>query len=380
MAACKDNSDSAPAVLYFVPNSLETKALARAKAMSDAGIELIVVGFRRPGYPAPDPGTWQYVDLGELSDGNYLARIGTLLRAAYRIIPVARRLKKHPRAVVIARNLDLALLARACTMLAGLRAPFVYEVLDIRKVMMGSGIAARALRWAERRILNSTARLWISAPKFAEEYFLKIQGFGGQWRLLENKIVHTADPRPDQLPEKRWVIGWFGALRCPKSLDMLCRLASDLPDTLDVYVRGFPTTIDEEYFHQSINSHDNIYYDGAYSHQDLPEMMAKIHFSWSFDYIDAWGNSAWLLPNRVYEAGYYERPLLGDATHATGTRIREEGLGWTFSGDIVRGIEDLLMEMNFDQWTQKRDDIASKDKSLFYEPGEIVSLINEVSG
>src|SRR3546814_1838415 len=117
---------------------------------------------------------------------------------------------------------------------------------------------SRLFRWAERQLLKRSDLLVVSSPGFDRHYFRSVQGYRGRLFLLENKISFAqasavARPRPDvaaagappAAPQK-WVIGWFGTLRCRKRLAMLCRIAAALPDKVEIYLRGVPTETDRK--------------------------------------------------------------------------------------------------------------------------------------
>lgn len=366
-------------LLYFVPDSSDAKLFARAAALTAAGYHLITIGFSRARYETGQTIAWQHVDLGRIGDGNYASRISRLIGGAKTAASIAGRMRREGgTTVLLARNLDMALLALVSRAFGRLRAPLVYEVLDIRRAMTVKGPLGSALRWLERRVLAAASRLWISAPRFASDYFAKVQHYRGAWRLIENKLVQAAPQAPDALPADRWVIGWFGTLRCARSLDILCRLAEALGPKLEIHMRGYPARIGAEQFAAKIRPYSNIHFGGSYSPADLPGMMAQVHFSWAFDYSNDWGNSRWLLPNRIYEAGYYERLSLADASHATGREVVEKDLGWAFSEDIGDNLQGFLRELDVPTWNAKRTAIAAMDKSCFYAPGDVVALVEEV--
>src|SRR3546814_1169595 len=89
---------------------------------------------------------------------------------------------------------------------------------------------------------------------------------------------------------------------------MLCRIAEALPDSVEIYLRGVPTETGLAAFQQAIAGHPNMIYGGEYRNpDDLPEIYGRVHLTWAFDFLDEGSNSDWLLPNRLYEGGYFGR-------------------------------------------------------------------------
>jgi len=62
----------------------------------------------------------------------------------------------------------------------------------------------------------------------------------------------------------------------------------------------------------------------------LPAMYADIDLCWAFDYLDETANSAWLLPNRLYEGGQFAAIPLARAGTETGRWLQRHGIGMTF--------------------------------------------------
>src|SRR3546814_8999676 len=72
-------------------------------------------------------------------------------------------------------------------------------------------------------------------------------------------------------------------------------------------------------------------YGGEYRNpDDLPEIYGRVHLTWAFDFLDEGSNSDWLLPNRLYEGGYFGSVALASSHTETGKKVRELGLGYTF--------------------------------------------------
>jgi succinoglycan biosynthesis protein ExoL len=266
--------------------------------------------------------------------------------------------------VFYARNIDMCALALAAKWLSGnWAAPLVYEVLDIQRVFLGKGLKAKVFRAAERFLLRRCALLVVSSPGFVTHYFRPLQGYRGRTYLLENKISFaqaqavarpTVPAAPQPAPE-RWTIGWFGTLRCPKSLAMLEEIAAALPGRVAIYLRGVPTETGPAPFQAAAARYPNIIYGGEYSNpDDLAAIYGRVHFTWAFDYLDAGTNSTWLLPNRLYEGGYFGAVALADRDTQTGEKVREMGLGHSFAAPLVENLVAFLRNYSPDDYFTDR--------------------------
>ena len=112
-----------------------------------------------------------------------------------------------------------------------LDAKLVYEIEDVHDVFFRNTLAARVMRFLERRILASADLVVLPSPGFAEGYLVPHQGYDRPYFLLENRIQLKEVPARNAPPSEqaqawkkntdRWVIGWFGTLRCRKSMQLL---------------------------------------------------------------------------------------------------------------------------------------------------------------
>jgi succinoglycan biosynthesis protein ExoL len=104
-------------------------------------------------------------------------------------------------------------------------------------------------------------------------------------RIIENKVLKTDDNvadqprravRPDGPP---WVVGWFGNVRCRKSLDILIHLVQQSEGAVQAVIRGKPAFNEFEDFHKQTSGTPGMRFLGPYKN---PEDLASIHQSVHF--------------------------------------------------------------------------------------------------
>ena len=175
------------------------------------------------------------------------------------------------------------------------------------------------------------------------------------------------------------MIGWFGTLRCVRSLQLLAEIAAALPDQVRVELRGLPTETGLEPFLRVVRRHPNMSYGGEYvSPRDLAELYGGIDFGWCFDFLDEGANSDWLLPNRYYDCGCFQVPALAAARTQTGRRVAELGSGWTFRPPFATTIVEFLRHVTPEEVAAKRAAIAALPRSLFVEVDDSKRLIQAI--
>jgi len=202
-------------------------------------------------------------------------------------------------------------------------------------------------RRIEGALLKRTKRLVVSSPGFLENHFEKRHKGRYTPSLIENRLAAGADygerPGPDLPPVTPLRIGWIGVLRCRRSLGLLVDLANALGPAIHIELHGIPALTEVPDFHERIQGAPNITYHGRYrSPEDLSRIYSNLHVVWAGDFMEAGYNSVWLLPNRLYEGGYYGVPSIAPAGTQTAKWIEARGAGFTVNEDLARNLPDLV--------------------------------------
>lgn len=315
-----------PSTIAYLVHDLGDAAVARrTEGLQAGGAQVALAGFYRRAAPASVAGA-PAMPLGRSHD----ARLGQRAVLVARTLLAPGRLKAlmRPADIVIARNIEMLAVAAA---LVRPGQTLVYECLDIHRKMLANGFASRALRWLERRLLARATRVIVSSPAFERDYFRRVQGFSGPVDLIENKVSALPDPLetgaigPSQ--PGPWTIGWFGMLRCRRSLAILGRLAARYDGRVRVLIAGLPSPDVFPDFPAEVARLPGVEYVGPYRPQDLPRLYGRVHFAWCIDYFEEGLNSAWLLPNRLYESLAHGAVPVALAGVETGRWLEAAGVG-----------------------------------------------------
>src|SRR5580704_17473032 len=228
-------------ISYFVHDITHPDPPRRAAMLRQGGAAVTMLGFRRG--PAPSPDTAQsVVDLGQTMDGRLARRVLTVART----LPLLKRWAAEIASsqVIMARNLEMLFLAAQARNPYAPHAALVYECLDIHRLMLSTGLAGILLRRLEGRLLRQSQGLIVSSPGFIKEYFGRTHRPIPPTFLVENKVL-SADfvAGPDETVRPAgppWRIGWFGAIRCRRSLEILTHAVRSAPDLVEIIVAGKP--------------------------------------------------------------------------------------------------------------------------------------------
>ena len=351
----------------------------RIAALGDQGWKVLGFTFHRVRDKADVPPAWENIHLGTTYNRRYLQRlwafvacIGVLWR---------ERDKLGDCAVIYVVNTDNALLALLGKFFAGSTAPLVLELADIQPAMTGNGLVSRVFRAIERFVLRRTALLVTTSPGFVREYFHPVQGHEGGIFLLENKVYPSRGLPPAMQNDSPvaggdpWVVGCFGAFRCRRSLELMRELATRLGGRIRFVLRGYPAGTIADDFEELLGDLPNLTFAGPYSYpDDLAAMYGGIDFNWAFDESDPNGNSAWLLPNRIYEGGCFGVPAIAGKSTETGRWIERNGLGWTFEEPMGKALTTFFAALDGDVWLAVKHKCGAHPREEFTGDGDYARL------
>lgn len=281
----------------YLVHDLTDLAVHRRVAMLEAGgAEVAVAGLSRGAAVVPGA-----MVLGPSRDARLAARA---LRIAGLAVGARARIVAHLDApdAIIARNLEMLALAVSLLPRFARRPRIVYECLDIHGLLVGAGPAAMAVRGIERALAPAVDLVLTSSPGFIRNHLGAV--FGNRVALVENRVLDLEGrvPPPPLPPGPPWRIGWFGALRCRRSFDILAAVAALAAGNIEVVIRGRPSPAIFPDLAGMVAGRPHISFGGPYDPATLPALYGAVHFAWSIDLYEAGANSEWLLPNRLYES------------------------------------------------------------------------------
>ena len=371
---------------YFGHDSSDAAIIKRVASLKECGLH--VDGFMMKRFEGPDP-NWDNVNLGHTKNAAYLDRFLSVFKGAFR----AAKHKETLRAAdfIIARNMDMLATAFLAKLLIGSKTPVVYECLDIHRLLCRSDMLGKAMRFIEGSLVARTAGVLVSSPAFLTQHFERY--YRGKYRsfLVENRLPASfareiarpaksaTSKRSDSAPLR---LGWVGILRCERTLDLMKRVAEALGDQVEIKIHGKLGVWMEAEFRKSIAPYSNITFHGAYqAPRDLTQIYGGLDLIWSGDFMEAGFNSVWLLPNRIYEGGYFAVPAIAPAGTQTAAWISEKTSGFVVDEPLEDTLISLLRDLNSDrqQMVERRNALLTAPDTDLVEPtGYIRQLLNKI--
>lgn len=327
---------------------------------------------------------WDNVDLGRTYDGAMWQRLASIVTASRKLRAHYAELRQAD--IWVARNLDMLILAALTRKACNAQAPLVYECLDIHPLMNRSDAIGSVMRGIERRLIRASERIIVSSPGFIREYFDVHHCDQYRASIIENRLpagsVPSGRPMPGVLKDEAEpiVIGWYGNLKCWRSMELLRTLAQRLPDRIRVVLYGNPSLFAIPDFSALVEDLPNLEYRGKYRYpDDLGRIYGELDLIWAGDFWDVRFNSRWLLPNRVYEGGYFGVPPVAPADTETARWVKSRSAGWIVDDPLEDSLTELLGSLSHKQIYQQRCELLALDRERFVQPEhEISAFVDQV--
>jgi len=367
-------------ITFLMPDAADGHYYKRVRILIRLGAKARVLAFERK-YHKERKYNHPYTSLGKFEHSNYFRR----LLPIFRVVPIVRKYLRSSD-VTYAFGLDMLLLCWLSGFGLRKKPKIVFEVCDILPIMIGNSLKSRAIRLAERILIQKACVLVVTSKAFLTGYYKKIQGLTQlRYLVIENKLDSEEVVEPVSSPRKLFNtalrIGYFGGIRCQRSLEILKSAVRNGKGRIHVYVRGIPIgDIDLEVY---AKENPGIEYGGAYlSPDDLPYLYEKIDIVWvCFTYIgEQVGNWMWARTNRFYEACFYKKPIIARLGTEDGRVVTEKGLGLCLDLSDVNACVEQILAIGPDDLQRWHNNLKKLPQNIYIYIDEHQQLLNILGG
>ena len=331
----------------------------------------LLVGYRRD-QAAERLDNTDTLILGETHDGKFAQRAVAALMSVF---PVVKMLRTGDFDAILVRNIEQMFTLRLAMILSGKpRFQIVYECLDIHRLLVSTGAKGWLIRRIEKWAAGPASFVLTSSPGFIREYFQSISKLKKPILLVENKIFPPIEDHElnqpvsrKAVPERECVtIGWFGILRCQKSLDLLDRLTRYFDGEVRVVLRGKPSARELPEFERLVQDSPWIEYQGPYkSPEDLHRIYSEVDLVWAIDFFEEGMNSEWLLPNRLYEGGRFGAVPINREGTESAKWCNARRIGVNIQAPYYENLIEFLTQLDRDALDRLKTSSRACNKSEF---------------
>ena len=331
------------------------------------GAEVSLAGFRRSVLPVEEVEGIRPFDLGRTLDADLRQRVVHLAKV---LLNFGRHLPAFADTdAFVARNLEMLLIAIRARALLGGRQPIIYECLDIHRQQISTRLTGRLIRRIESMMLDRSQLLITSSPAFVTAYFKGLLGASVRTEIVENKVFDLEGKEMasrSRTASPRWVIGWFGQLRCRRSFEILRNVADQAGGLVKIVTAGRPAVAVFENFETLVAQSPHFSFLGPYRNpEDLSDLYGRVHFSWTVDYFEPGTNVRWPLPNRLYESGLYGAVPIALRDVETGEWLAQRKLGVLLTEPVEENLLEFFRSLTADAYIEHAAAIARAPRSTW---------------
>lgn len=344
-------------LVFFVNIVRQARCIRRIEDFIGNGYNVDVFGFDRDGDNRKLP-SFSHKIIGCISRStSYFNRLKMMCRAIKNV------LKSQDRDVVYYLfSLDVAL---AFFIAGGSNRKYIYEVSDLMELEVNNSILSKVLIIINRHIINKSLETIMTSPGFADFYFG--ENIPSHISILPNKlnrkVLNLPKPAVRYFDEREIAIGFTGAIRSKAVYNFIEVVGNHFPN---IKIRFHGIFTDDKIYGKKIQAaiqkYANVEYYGTFKNpDDFPEIYSHIDLVLSL--YTSHGNDKVLEPNKLYEAIFYEKPIVVSENTYTGDYVKNVQIGYTVNGEDCNSIMNFLNSLTREGYEQRVQNCKQIPKS-----------------
>ena len=362
-------------IVFFVNIIRQARCIRRIEDFINRGYEVEVYGFDRAGDNRKLP-NFHYTIIGKVSrTTSYFKRLMMMKQAIKKVM-----VNQDKDVVYYIFNLDVAI---AFALNGGINKKYIYEISDLMELEVGNRVVSSVLTWLNKVITRHSIETIVTSPGFKDYLFpnQKVNNISIVANKLNKNIMLLPKPRVKEFIIDDLTIGFTGAIRNEAIYNFIETVGVHFPN-IKLKFHGIFTDdkIYSNKIQNAIAKYKNVSYYGPFKNpDDFPEIYSNIDMVLCL--YTAKGNDRVLEPNKLYEAIYFEKPIIVSKNTFTGNFVEEKNIGYTVNGenceDIIRFLksitkEDYMQKVHNCSQIPKKDSIDNTD-NLFYKLSNIIN-------
>jgi succinoglycan biosynthesis protein ExoL len=302
--------------------------------------------------------------LEAISNGNYLKRMSVYFKSYSELKKI---LEQNSYDILIVNNIDTLALYKISSMFLKAKTKSIVEISDLRGYTYSHSFKSKVMRTIEKFMFKFVDKLIVTSPKFCDMYYDKF--FKGECFLLENKPLSNMVPKKlEKVKNKKVVIGIVGFLLQGKPYKALFEtIKNDDRYEVHIYGKGVYQNLVEEY----ATKYKNIKYFGEYNFfQDSAKIYSSLDILYMpYDTTNGSLNNKIALPNKFYEAMYFQVPIITSEGTYLGELVERYNVGLTVkyycNDSLLKAIRNMYKLTN---------NFSSLKKNIFLADDDYLEL------
>ena len=343
-------------VVFIAGTTKQPRVIRRINDFIEHGFDVHVYAFEREGDKRQMPDLKMSV-LGSIeSGGGYLQRLKYVRSTIKRkVLPLYRGKK----VLYYMFGFDMA---SACSSLFK-KGTYIFELADLQELNY-SGIVRKLLVAWNRRIMERSFETVLTSEGFKDYYYgnQTVNNISVLPNKLNKAVMNLAFPHKE-LDMNHLKIGFTGAIRFSTVLRFAEVVDKYFPN-IELHFYGQCNDLDikrdiEEIFERS----KNVFFHGVFKNpDDLPGIYSTVDMILALYPADKMG-VVYAEPNKLYEAIYYEKPIIVSEKIFLGKKVEQLNVGFAIDGSNEGGIKEFLSSLTEERILEKKNACRLIDKN-----------------
>lgn len=342
--------------IVFIVNVLrQARCVRRIEDFISRGYDVRVYGYNRRGAQTHEL-SFESILLGTISlDMSYVQRIRMMRRTIRTVIE-----KEGKDCVYYLFNYDVALAFLSLNR----KSKYVYEISDLMELMVGNPLLKKVLIAINKKMMDGALLNVFTSHGFLDFYYKRSEDRSRTLVLpnkLNKKCLELPYPEPTKFNPDNIRFSFTGAIRSEALYHFVRTIAKMGKHEMHL----FGIYSDDKSFSEKIrclvDKYDNIYYHGEFINpDDFPSIYCMIDIVVSL--YTANDNDKYLEPNKLYEAIFYEKPIIVAANTYLGERVKQTNVGYCLNVDNILDYEKLINNISNENYLEKHNACAAISK------------------
>lgn len=356
--------------IVFIINSVQQqRCIKRIQQFIDSGYEVDVYGFSRNSTVTTHP-PFNVQVIGSFSNhSTYRWRAWFMFKKLFPVLWKYRTLKDE--CCFYFFGLDIALLSK---MILG-KCTYIYEESDLMHTYIGTKWVKNFLESKDMHTIQKSFATILTSEGFYQYHFgkAKVPNVFVVANKLNKKIL--AVKPENKCAYERLQLGFVGAIRYHSLLNFVQVICANYGN-IDFHFWGIIQDLEND-FKQIGIQYPNVYFHGPFINpDDLPGIYSQIDIVVAvYDY--RFENVRYAEPNKLYEAIYFEVPIVVSCNTYLSERVTKMGIGYTVDPFDTDSIKHWVDSLNKEDIAKKVLNCKKIDKSSLISDGnDFIKVLN----
>ncbi len=312
-------------------------------------------------------------NLGNIPDKAIIRRMLIYTRSINKLQKIIKDIDYD---ILFVNNIDVLFLYKfASKFFSKLKNPkIIMEISDLRFHTYSKNIKSYIIRINEKVLFKQVDKLIVTSIKFYDLYYKNL--FAQKPFVLENKPLSNMIPEKLNIQNKskneKIIIGIVGRLLQGNPYKTLFDTVKDKSDIeVHIYGKGMYTDLVQYYS----KTYKNIKYFGEYNFfKDSAKIYSSLNVLYMpYDTTSGSLNNKVALPNKLYEAMYFQVPIITSKETYVGDIVERLGIGTTIECCNNKNLNSLLLTLR-GKLTRIKEKFPELDSNMYLADNDYINL------